>query len=570
VLAVLFVVGALVAPGGWARAGAVVPALPVAQADNGAAPYYRGNAARTGGQPGPAPDGAPEVLWSYNSETYSYDQSPAVAEGLVFFAPSDLYAVDAATGEPAWTANIPGSTAPVVADGVLYVAGEGTVYALDPATGDEAWAEEVADDVIDTPPAVVDDIVYVGSRNGSVSALDAEDGDLLWTASVDGQVGYLAVADGVVFAVDVVYRTGEDPRHALHALDAEDGDELWDFSPDDGDFRAPVAADGLVFGFGLTGGLLYALDAEDGDPRWTAELEAVIRVAPAVVAGVVYAGNDAGNVYAFDAETGDEVWTVDLGGEVTGAPTVVDEIVVVGTQQGQSGNGDLHALDLDTGDEVWTVPLDGGYGFSASPAIVDGVIYLGDDPNTEGVLYALGVGGGDEADDDEASRGRTGVVGNSFVSPTYGYALTWDDTWSVSDEQYQADEDLLVLTNGLSTVVFYAAPDDTRPSACVRRLAQTIEDDPATNDIGRLRGEDGESLRGSDEGRAWGVYSLTQTGDDGTVRERANYLECRTLVPGEASLRIIHGVPLDRYFDEVAEREELLAGLELPDVADRS
>src|SRR5690242_14121076 len=40
----------------------------------------------------------------------------------------------------------------------------------------------------------------------------------------------------------------------------------------------------------------------------------------------------------------------------------------------------------------------------------------------------------------------------SYTSPTYGYQLTWDDTWSVVEQSSEGGYDLLHLSNGVSDV----------------------------------------------------------------------------------------------------------------------
>jgi outer membrane protein assembly factor BamB len=54
--------------------------------------------------------------------------------------------------------------------------------------------------------------------------------------------------------------------------------------------------------------------------------------------------------------------------------------VVVG-----SGDGKVYVLDLETGREVWS--FEAGAGFTASPAIADGRVVIGD---VDGRIYAFG------------------------------------------------------------------------------------------------------------------------------------------------------------------------------------
>ena len=61
------------------------------------------------------------------------------------------------------------SSSPAVADGVVYVGSQdGNVYALDAATGAQAWSFPTGAPVTFSSPAVADGVVYVGSNDGKV------------------------------------------------------------------------------------------------------------------------------------------------------------------------------------------------------------------------------------------------------------------------------------------------------------------------------------------------------------------------------------------------------------------
>lgn len=64
-------------------------------------------------------------------------------------------------------------------------------------------------------------------------------------------------------------------------------------------------------------------------------------------------------------------WKLDTGGELYSSPAVADGLVFVGTKSGY-----LLAVDAATGEERWRQALD-GYIIRSSPAVVDGVVYIG-------------------------------------------------------------------------------------------------------------------------------------------------------------------------------------------------
>ena len=81
-----------------------------------------------------------------------------------------------------WQRQLGGAlTSPVVTDNRLYLASTDahTLYALDATTGEPLW-QSTFDGRIDSPPTVHEGLVLCGCRDGSVHALRAADGTLVW------------------------------------------------------------------------------------------------------------------------------------------------------------------------------------------------------------------------------------------------------------------------------------------------------------------------------------------------------------------------------------------------------
>jgi alcohol dehydrogenase (cytochrome c) len=74
----------------------------------------------------------------------------------------------------------------------------GVVRAYDPATLDKKWEFRMTDITWGGVLATASDLVFSGGREGYFLALDAKTGDLLWRASVGGQVN----AGAMSYAVD--------------------------------------------------------------------------------------------------------------------------------------------------------------------------------------------------------------------------------------------------------------------------------------------------------------------------------------------------------------------------------
>jgi outer membrane protein assembly factor BamB len=93
-------------------------------------------------------------------------------------------------------------------------------------------------------------VVYVGSTDGNLYALNASTGAKLWSDSPGGSPSSPAVANGVVY-----YHSGL----GLYALNADTGATLGIYE-DGGGFPPPVIVNGVVYTVGsIEGSSVYAL-----------------------------------------------------------------------------------------------------------------------------------------------------------------------------------------------------------------------------------------------------------------------------------------------------------------------
>ncbi len=105
-------------------------------------------------------------------------------------------------------------SAPAIRDNVMYI-GEGTfLYAIDLATNTGIWEEVVQAGEQFGSVTVAGDVVYAGSDDGNLYAVDADTGETLWTWQTGGPVrAATAVIDNIVYAVSLdgmVYAIGGD------------------------------------------------------------------------------------------------------------------------------------------------------------------------------------------------------------------------------------------------------------------------------------------------------------------------------------------------------------------------
>ncbi|HEU0115104.1 MAG TPA: PQQ-binding-like beta-propeller repeat protein, partial [Thermomicrobiales bacterium] len=304
---------------------------------------------------------------------------------------------------------------PAIVDGMVYIgSNDNLLHALDAATGAERWHATTGGALVGGAvvgsPTVPDGTVYVGSADKVLYALDAADGKARW--QVAG-----AIADASPVVVDgVVYTGSSDGR--LWALDAATGKLRWQASLGTDAQSTPAVADGVVY-LGSADAVLHAIDAATGQERWRAPFDDGTLGTPVIRNGTVYeaaVGGGHNRLAALDASTGKERWrfTTKTGDSVW-TPVVTDDTVFAG-----SNDHNLYALDAATGAERWRFTTGGPV--DASPTLADGILYAASRDRT---LYALDAATG-------AERWRLAVDGEADKGPAVAGGMVYLGTFAGS------------------------------------------------------------------------------------------------------------------------------------------
>ena len=249
---------------------------------------------------------------------------------------------------------------------------------------------------------VSDGVVYVGTRQGEVLALDAKElGEVKWRFSPEvksgegGAFGTPVVGSELVYVATKGDNDGKNGR--LYAL-RKDRESSSNVQPTRGEWlkgleRGIVGGPALGEGLALVGsddGILYAFDAKTGTREWTFPTGGAIWSPPTVAEGVVYFGSVDKHVYAVSlaAELGQAqrlLWKYKTGGAVVAKPLLLDGMVIVG-----SFDRKLYALKAKTsnpgGEPAWPKPFKGDDWFWAG-AVSDGESIFAS--SMGGKLYAL-------------------------------------------------------------------------------------------------------------------------------------------------------------------------------------
>lgn len=164
--------------------------------------------------------------------------------------------------------------------------------------------------------------LYVSTGYGSLSALNPEDGTVIWQHDLPGPVRAAPLAlGGMIYAATV--------DNQLFAVDAASGERKWR--------HAGFAETAMLLGAAAPAGIedavivpyssgeVFALRASDGRPLWSDNLAAVrrvdaasaladIRALPVTDGELVYAISHSGRTVAIELRTGARAWSRDIGG----------------------------------------------------------------------------------------------------------------------------------------------------------------------------------------------------------------------------------------------------------------
>lgn len=243
-------------------------------------------------------------------------------------SPQQVYMLDAETGTQKGTFTVQGDFkapfywSPVTVGGGLAFVGFGSqpsqayaLYAFDPETGQQQWSFP-SEALIIPAPTYADGVVYFGSDDGKIHAVDVE------------------------------------TRQAMPG---------WSFQADAGDWdsaiwASPLVVDDRVY-IAAMDHHLYCLDAKTSEVIWAYQAGGAMAAPPTLDAsrGVIYVGSFDGRVNAVDVDTGQEIDGFDFkAGNWIWSKILVEEDRLYVT----SLDGKLYALDPASGAVIPPYPYD--------------------------------------------------------------------------------------------------------------------------------------------------------------------------------------------------------------------
>jgi hypothetical protein len=352
--------------------------------------------------------------------------SPYFDSGNTGFAPeATVPAEDISLG---WRTSVPNvASAPVVADGAVFLWADERLRAHEVRTGERRWDTR---DVVPSP-------------------LDTSGPD---SRSLSGQVVPPA-ADG-----DSLYVAGE---NRVAALDTDDGAVQWEYT-DSSAFGPPTVHEGRVYVTAETG--LLCLDRTDGTEQWRWGAPVEKRLLAAGEQTVAYAHNSGDtetSLWVFETANGEQRWERTLSATYQGdyRPVITDGTLYRG------GDETLHAFDLATGERRWAFTREGASEYS-SPVVTDDTFYVVEEAvEASNATFALGRRDGEPAARWCSESIRSTAVGadgdHLLAVGEYAHGMTAYEA-ALGNAPWEASQQRTVLNPAILDGVVIAATEDGR------------------------------------------------------------------------------------------------------------
>jgi len=280
-------------------------------------------------------------------------------------------------------------------------------------------------------PAISDGMIYIGSLDSTLYAIDANTGRERWQFQSGNEISSTAAlfnghcyfeSGNVLYAIN---RKGKlQWKYTLCSGEVNSKLDPWDFQ-----HSSPVIHDGVIY-IGTEKGILIGVDAKSGEAVFRCQTlsESAIRATPVVFDGLVMYGDWDGVFYANRIENGSLAWKYDTKKDGTfpwvnaihGTPTVNDGQVYFA---GRSCR--LYSLDARTGKKNWHYSSPTDQWLLGGPEIVDGTVFLGS--SDQRLFHALDARNGElqwTTEVDGRTWGKACVTGGQvFIGSNSFYSL---------------------------------------------------------------------------------------------------------------------------------------------------
>jgi outer membrane protein assembly factor BamB len=198
-----------------------------------------------------------------------------------------------------------------------------------------------SDQTSNLTPASDRSTVFLPLGSGTLVALNAADGKLIWRAEAGGEFSAAPTTDErIVYAATQYSEPQQGNVHGtLRALSKTTGVTLW-MRTLPAPLRGSLVAGAKALFAGSADGRVYAFNKQTGLTLWINQYTEAFSSEPSLAGQLVYLGSEGGTLFALDQTTGRLVWLYRTSGAIHGAIAISSGIVYFG-----SGDGYVYAFN---------------------------------------------------------------------------------------------------------------------------------------------------------------------------------------------------------------------------------
>jgi outer membrane protein assembly factor BamB len=237
-------------------------------------------------------------------------------------------------------------SSPIICENMIYVGSmDGTFYALD-LSGKIVWKYK-AESSIEASPIFIKKTVIIGCSSGKVYAFDYKNGTLKWTYNTDAQV--LGAANWSTDGNNIQILI---PCYdfCLHSLSLESGKLNWKCKTDNYLNGSP-ATDNKIIVAGGCDSYLHIINAKSGKETGKVNVGTYIAESPALSDNLAFVGDYDGNFICIDISKKTIKWkfTNPKISPFLSSPAVDNDRVIIG-----SNDKKVYCFNKQTGKILWT------------------------------------------------------------------------------------------------------------------------------------------------------------------------------------------------------------------------
>lgn len=256
--------------------------------------------------------------------------------------------------------------------------GDSNVYALNHQTGRLQWTFKT-NGAVHSTPFVYRDVILVSSSDGSVHALNKLTGKSKWTFSPGKEKIYdlwdYYISSPIVNNNSVYWGSGDG---YVYSINLANGKKQWAYKTGDVVHATPLLDSNRLY-IGSFDGHLYCLNAQNGKLNWKFKTigdtyfpKGEIQTSAALHNGAIYFGSRDYNIYSLNAINGTGHWNMkEKGSWIIATPLVHLENIYFGT----SDSHRFYAMGIAAGEDRWHMKLN--MRVFGSAAAKDSTIYFG-------------------------------------------------------------------------------------------------------------------------------------------------------------------------------------------------